>query len=50
MNAKERIHIEREREDRKRMTQIQNMKRMLGQMVERIDLDLERLDGGGDKE
>ena len=50
MNAKERIHMERKMEDWKRMTQIQNMKRMLGQMVERIDWDLERLKEGGDKE
>ena len=49
MNAKERIHMERKMEDWKRMTQIQNMKRMLGQMVERINWNLDGLEGG-DKE
>jgi len=49
MNAKERIRIERKIEDRKRMIQIEEMKRMLGQFFERIDWDLERLEEGGDK-
>ena len=43
MNAKERIRIERKIEDRKRMIQIEEMKRMLGRFFERIDWDLERL-------
>ena len=42
MNARERIRIERKIEDRKRMIQIEEMKRMLGQLFERIDWDLER--------
>jgi len=49
MNAKERIRMERKIEDRKRMIQIDEMKRMLGQFFEKIDWDLERLDEGGDK-
>jgi len=49
MNAKERIKIERRIEDRKRMTQMEEMKRMLGSVFERIDWEKE-LDGGGDKE
>ena len=49
MNAKERIRIERKIEDRKRMIQIEEMKRMLGRFFERIDWDLERLEEGGDK-
>ena len=50
MNAKERIYIEREREDRRRMMQIQSMKKMLGQMVERINWNLDGLEERGDKE
>jgi len=49
MNAKERIKIERKIEDRKRMIQIDEMKRMLGLVLERIDWEKE-LDRGGDKE
>ena len=49
MNAKERVRIERKIEDRKRMIQIEEMKRMLGQFFERIDWDLEELEEGGDK-
>jgi len=49
MNAKERIRMERKIEDRKRMVQIEEMKRMLGQFFEKIDWDLERLKEGGDK-
>ena len=49
MNAKERIRMERRIEDRKRMIQIEEMKRMLGQFFERIDWDLEELKEGGDK-
>ena len=49
MNAKERIYIEREREDRRRMMQLEAMKRVLGLVLERIDWEKE-LDGGGDKE
>ena len=49
MNARERIRIERKIEDRKRMIQIEEMKRMLGQFFEKIDWDLEELEEGGDK-
>ena len=49
MNAKERIKIERKIEDRKRMIQIDEMKRMLKLAFERIDWEKE-LDVGGDKE
>ena len=49
MNAKERVRIERKIEDRKRMIQIEEMKKMLGQFFEKIDWDLERLEEGGDK-
>ena len=49
MNAKERIRMERRIEDRKRMIQIEEMRRMLGQLFEKIDWDLERLEEGGDK-
>ena len=49
MNAKERIRIERKIEDKKRMIQIEEMKKMLGQFFEKIDWDLERLEEGGDK-
>jgi len=49
MNAKERVRIERKIEDRKRMIQIEEMKKMLGQFFGKIDWDLERLEEGGDK-
>jgi len=49
MNAKERIKLERKIEDRKRMIQMEEMKRMLGLVFERIDWEKE-LDIGGDKE
>jgi len=50
MNAKERIKMERKIEDRKRMIQIDEMKRMLGQLFETIDWDLERLKDGDHEE
>jgi hypothetical protein len=50
MNAKERIRIERRTEDRKRMIQMQEMKKMLGLLFEKIDWDLKELEKGGDKE
>jgi len=49
MNAKERIKMERKIEDRKRMIQIDEMKRALGLVIEKIDWQSE-LDAGGDKE
>ncbi len=49
MNAKERIRMERKIEDRKRMIQIDEMRRMQGHFFERIDWDLEKLEEGGDK-
>ena len=49
MNAKERAYMEREREDRRRMMQLEAMKRVLGLVLERMEWEKE-LDGGGDKE
>jgi len=49
MNAKERIKMERKIEDRKRMIQIEEMKRALGLVIEKIDWQRE-LDAGGDEE
>ena len=49
MNAKERVRMERKIEDRKRMIQIEEMKRMLGHFFEKIDWDLEKLEEGDDK-